>query len=729
MPGTKQNQIASIDEIEAEDAAFNEKQRIAEVVKGIASRLEAQATEIVGKKRDVEDIWYENTRQYFGRYDETTEANLKTSKTSRLFVHMTRPKTDLWVARLFDLLFPTDEKNWGIMPTPVPEIQAAIDTEPKVNAGDDVSEDQAMDMNKAAAGRDHVDTAAKAATAMQREMEDQLVQSKYAAECRDVIENMCRLGTGILKGPIDGGAANKRWALVGSIYQLKSYQDSSPHYVSVDPWNFFPDPNATRMDDAEFTYERHLWTKKKLKGQAARLGFDMAAVNELLKEGPNTPIPDFISNIRAITHQNKSSIENRFVIWEYRGPIETNELRDLLLHSGDEAGLEAMKDDLDELFEIEVVVYVCQGKVLKFGIHPLDRGDTLYSAVSFAKDNTSIWGYGVPALMSDSQKALNAAWRMMMDNGGLSAGPQVLINKKVVEPVDGDWTLRARKVWRIKDDSPNGAEPFAIFNVDSNQAELGNIINLSREFIDDEVSLPAPTQGETAGAQVGNTVGGLAMIMNSSNIIFRRVVRNFDDDLTVPSLHRLYDWNMQFSDKDEIKGDMQVEARGSSVLLTRELQAQNIMALLQTSAADPEFAAWVKKDEALKSFIESLMLSSKKLLRTEEEMKQFLAENQPTEAEGQQVSPEEIKFAIVQFEAESRERVEAMRQETELIKLAEAHEMKLEELQAKLQIQRDKQDSDERKMSAEAGFKMRMAQREAAGTAVEVGGTSFGAAI
>jgi hypothetical protein len=63
------------------------------------------------------------SRQYHGRFDAATEAALKlTPEKSRAIINMTRPKTKAWAARLSDLLFPADDKNWGVSPTPVPEL-------------------------------------------------------------------------------------------------------------------------------------------------------------------------------------------------------------------------------------------------------------------------------------------------------------------------------------------------------------------------------------------------------------------------------------------------------------------------------------------------------------------------------------------------------------------------------------------------------------------------------
>ena len=736
MQDTDQPHDLTVEELEELEQMQKEELRIKQVISGIAHRLEREAEGVVAKKADVEQSWYGDTRQYYGRYDAETEQKLQAGNKSRLFVHLTRPKTDTWIARIFDLMFPTDEKNWGIKPTPVPEMQASLDVEPKLKEGQQPTEAQAAMITKARASREYMEEASTRSESMSREMEDQLVEARYAAECRDAIEFMCKLGTGILKGPINGGRTRRRWVKLTDkttgveYFDLRPVSDARPVFTCTDPWNFFPDPNATRIEDAEFTYERHLWTKKKMRKMAYALDFDTNAVRALLEEGPQGKIPDYISQIRAIARQNEATIENRFVVWEYRGPIEPEELKDLFYGFDQADEWHAIEGEIDPLTDVDVVLYVCQGHVLKFGIHHLDSGEPIYSIVNFAKDISSMWGWGVPALMRDSQAAVNAAWRMMLDNGGLAAGPQVLVNQKAVTPADGVWELTARKVWKIKDDAPNGIQPFQVLTIDSNQSELANIINFGKQFIDEEVSLPGPMQGEQGG-QVANTVHGLAMLMNSSNVIFRRVIKNLDDDLTVPCLRRLYDWNMQFNDKMDIKGDMQVDARGSSVLLVRELQSQNLMVLLQLAAQDPELAGRIKKDEGLKKVVQSMMLSSDDLIRNDEEYKEWQELQAATQQGPEQTgpSPEEIKLQSVQMELDGRKEIALINRETELMKLAEQKGMKIEELRTKLGIAQMAQEGDERKMAAEAGFKMKLAREEAAKRAVEVAGTSFGGAL
>jgi hypothetical protein len=282
-------------------------------------------------------------------------------------------------------------------------------------------------------------------------------------------------------------------------------------------------------------------------------------------------------------------VTDRYVVWEYHGPLECDEVETILTVMQGAGGRQKWRDDYSELDEVRVIVFFCDGKLLK--IEPdwlLDTNETLYSVVSFEKSETSVLGgYGVPAMMRDPARAVAAAWRMLLDNAGLSVGPQVVVDKARIEPENGVWKLEPRKVWKkTGDDLATDAKPFEVFNIPSNTAELVQVIELALKFIDETTSLPLIAQGEQ-GAHITDTAGGMSMLMNSANVIFRNVVKNWDDDMTTPMIRRFYDWNMQFNPKEEIKGDLQVEARGTSALLVRELQSQNLMLITERWSSHP----------------------------------------------------------------------------------------------------------------------------------------------
>ncbi len=277
--------------------------------------------------------------------------------------------------------------------------------------------------------------------------------------------------------------------------------------------------------------------------------------------------------------------------------------------SGTVDGLHVELDDIDELEETRLEIWFCQGKVLKIGLSSLETNDSLYSVYNFEKDDTCIFGRGVPRLARDSQSAVNAAWRMTLNNAGVSAGPQIVVDKETVEPQNGSYSFTPFKVWLKTGTVAPGNKPFEIFDIPNRSGDLMAIIDIAMKFIDDETNMPLIAQGDQS-SEMTQTATGMSMLMNASNVVFRNAVKNWDDDLTTPTIQRAYDWNMQFSPNGDIKGDMNIEARGSSVLLVREMQAQNLMALAMNFADHPIFGGMTKHVELYREIYKVHMLKA-----------------------------------------------------------------------------------------------------------------------
>lgn len=693
-------------------------------LEALVGRLTTLAQEQVSKKNSIEERWLEDLRQYHGRYDAATETTLSEGKKSRLYVNLTRPKTHAWEAKLSDMLFPTDgTKNWGIRPTPVPEVQQAISQdqpdEPNVSTigGQDgqAAPQASPEADLAAAIIDEAKTKAKA---MEIEIEDQLKEAKYDASMRQVLHDACKMGIGISKGPTLVNKTRRRWGQETDddgkvVHILAEVEDPRPDNSRVDPWSAFPDMSALRMSEAGFVFERHLYNAKQVRALAKQPGFDLDELRQLLREGPHEGYPTYVPQLREITGAGQDSLKERFHVWEYHGPIERDDLEAILESSGRGGEFE----EYDPLDEINVIVWFSQGRLLKFGEQPMESGDFLYSVFCFERDDTSMFGFGVPYLMRDSQKAMNGAWRMIMDNGGLSARPQLVVDQSIIDPADGSLTLTAGKVWvKKRATAPGDGPPFELFHVPNNQAELIAIINMARQFADDETSLPVIEQrGDEGQSHVTRTAMGMAMLMNAVNVVFRRVVKNFDDEMTVPNITRMYDWNMQFSRKDTIKGDFEVDARGSSVLLVREIQAQNLMVMASTFTNHPVLGPMTKALPLYRKTVEAFMMSPNDIVLTDEEFKAF----QQKQAESGEQDPEVLKLQmqmeIARLEATTRLNVAEIDRETKLITLAETNNMTVAKLQVLLGIKKIETDSKERIFASEAAVEERMAAAGATG--------------
>ena len=630
---------------------------------GILSRIEALSKSQLYRKVAIEERWYQDLRQYHGHYDAEMERSLNRDGRSRVFVGMTRAKTNAWASRLSDMLFPTDDRNWGIRHMQTNAVQnPATSQYPEKHAPSDQVE------------------------WVQKLMENQLKASRYGIHARDVIDDACKLGTGIIKGPNMGGSP--RLPMEHQAYGKQI--PSQPEFERIDPWSFFPDMSAARPEDWEFTFERHLYNRKALRSLAKKPGFIAAEIGELLKTDPDASLPNYLGNLRAMADNDSSEgfpasrEDRRYMVWEYHGPLDKEETRLLALALGEDDLADITEDD--PLEELPVILWYCQGRILKLALHPMDSGESLYSLFHFERDESSCFGTGVPRLMRDSQAALNAAWRMTLDNAGLAVGPQVVINREQISPADGDWTITPNKVWFRKDDdgSPMGSA-FEIYHVDSRQDYLNGVMETALQFIDQETSLPQLAQGEP-GSLPTNTATGMSLLMESANVIFRRAVRNWDDDMTIPLMRKLYHWNIQFHPDPSFKGNFEVEARGSSVLLMRHMQGTNLMRFIALFGNHPMFLEMIKPYDSLRRIAQTHMLPTEDILYPIEEVKKR-QQLRDTANENSQ-SPEEIAYEKQVAELALKQREMALKEQELGLKLKQQqHKERLEEAKFTLEWQ------------------------------------------
>jgi hypothetical protein len=714
----------------------------------IAGRLSRLATDQVRLKEPVERRWLASVRAFHGKYEASFIKSLEAAAQSTAYIKLTRAKTVALEARLFDLMFPTDDRNWDVEPTPVPKLAgelkeaetratSAANQANQAEAAGDVAGAQQIVMagndqaSRANAAANEIAAAEAACKLMREEIDDQLTESKYPAECRSSLHDMCLLGSGILKGPMVNESTRGRWLPVKGgaehDYQLQQQDDARPMVRRVDPWSFFPDMSARCIEECEFFFERYLWTNSDLRKMVRTQGFDPDAVRELLRgDRSDKPVTDpSINNLislRSITEESTGSITGRLVGWEYHGPLECEEVCAVLRAMGRDKEADEYEQNDDPLVEHRVIVHFCDGVILKIAPEwPLDSGDTLYSMANLEDAEGQLFGYGVPTIMEDSQTAANSAWRAALDNAALSVGPQVLAAKDEIQPADGDWAFKPKKMWwRIKAALAASQKSLEFFDVPNNMEEISMLIELAMKFIDIETGIPMPQQGEET--RKTDTVGGMAILQNAANIIFRRVVKNVDDGLIAPTMRRLYDWNMQFSKRAEIKGDMQVDARGTSVLLVKEVQAQNLMTIVTTLMANPLIQPMLKAYPSISKLFQAMMIKPSEVMISEDEYKKYLDDQAkaPPPKSPQEIAAEaRIESANIMAEVkkssdEVMKEIAQLRERTALIDLAAKSEISLEELRTMLEGKKLDHQHKERMMVGEAAIDRQNAAEERA---------------
>lgn len=684
----------------------------------------------------VERRWLEDYDQYMGRDEATKQvASMMDSaeqgypvsnrgnkpQRSTVFINITRPKTNTAEARVANMLLPTDDRNFGLKPSPRPELVAAAKMYAKQLAqqgmvtdpstGDPMVQPQAAQAPQQApapvaqavqsnfgqaaqpqgvmgtssiiggqqAPQDPkavLDQAKEAALAMQTEIDDQFQECNWNGETRSMIHDSAVLGTGILKGPIVVNKATKTWSKItaGSkmAYVLEIGTEKSPTSYKVSPWSVYPDPSCGNdVHNGSGMFECYDYTSKQVRELAKQPNFLPAQLAKVLAAGPDKGN----TNKNALEQRQGGIKKSNFKVWEYWGEFDPEDLR--------AAGVDV---DDDSVGLVSGCVIFINGIVVKGFLNPLETGDIPYDFYPWEEDEESPWGFGVPYLCRPAQKVLTAAWRQLMDNSGNTVGPQMVIKPRIIQPADGSWVITGNKLWNCMDESANVREAFASIDISNHAVELENIIKLAKQFADEESMVPMLAQGEHDNAP--DTVGGMTILANSINVVLGRKAKSFDDRVITRHVGRYVDWNMAYNDKDEIKGDHHVVARGTSALLVRDIQNQTLIQFgqFQSSGIISPMVNW---EAWIKAVLKAQHVDPGEILKSDAEISAL--QNAPPQSTPEQIRAQ-TQLEIANIRAGAVLKTAGIRQQGEVAyaqtEAQMAHDNNVSDLQ-KLQLQRD----------------------------------------
>lgn len=708
-------------------------------IENFGQELMSLLQEQLQERLPIEQRWVEDMRRYMSKYEASFYKDAAEQERSSVFIGYTRSKTDAWVAQMTDMLFPADDKNYGVHPTPVPELERILD------------QDVELQSDAAQLAKQTMDEAMARARAMESQIDDQLEECDYAGECRWMLHFSGVLGTGIVRAPVMDRRKTSVWNEVEhGVWEAQIKYEDKPSARNVYPWDFVPDMSATCIDDAGFTFEREYLNKRKLMDMLNNPNKIQSGVKKLIKKEAKSThtnsadVIGYVNEIRALSGLQPTYKDNRYEIWTYHGPVPFRVLV--------EAGIIDEEDELADCGEISGVIQMAgDGTIIDVNLNPFDTEDNPYSIYCAEPDVTCIFGYGIPYLIKDTQEVMNSAWRAMLDNGVTTIGDQIVVNKAVLEPADGQWKFSPRKVWNTKGGSTSAAgfeaqKAFGVFSFQSRQAEFQAVISMAKAFMDEESGLPMIAQGEQG--QVTPTLGGMSMLMNAANAVRRRQVKEFDDDVTKPLITRFYVWNMQFNERNEIKGDMNCTARGTSALLVKEMQTAQIIEMFDRFSNHPHLAPAFDWYNGLESLVKSMSLGVQSMLKPKSEYDQAI-ENIRKQQEQQPQDPAVVKaqldmqlnqmkhehqMQIEQFKADTTRQVEQMKangrlaeqdirrqqalfryqseqmklaqqKEIETMKLAQNDKWNTEKLVTELRKLRSQQEHDMQKFLAEYDLK------------------------
>src|SRR5210317_1535995 len=440
-----------------------------------------------------------------------------------------------------------------------------------------------------------------AAKKMEKKIHDQLNESGASKHLRSMAFEMALLGTGVMKGPFAVDKEYPNWNEEGDYDPLIKTVPSTNH-VSV--WNFFPDPESTSMDDAEYVVERHKMSRNQLRALRGRPYFMDDSIQMAIDKGA-----DYVRKhweMKMEDDDSHPSETERWEVLEFWGFVDT----DLL----EENGIKIPRE-LRKLAEVNANIWVCNGEIIRCVLNPFKPTRIPYYAVPYEHNPYSFFGVGIAENMDDTQTLMNGFMRMAIDNAALSGNLIVEVDETNLVPGQ-DLTVYPGKIFRRQ----GGAPGQAIFGTKFPNVSSENMMlfDKARVLSDESSGLPSYSYGQTGVQGTGRTASGISMLMGAASNAIRTVIKNMDDYMLRPIGESLFAFNMQFDFDPEIRGDLEVRARGTESFMKNEVRSQRLISFLQI-ASSPVLAPFAKFPYIMREIAATMDLDVDKVTNNPEE--------------------------------------------------------------------------------------------------------------
>ena len=614
-----------------------------------------------------EERWLQSYRNYRGLYG--PDVQFTETEKSRVFIKVTKTKTLAAYGQIVDVLFANNKFPLSIEPTELPEgVVADVHFDPKepeeLQASTSLTSPYGFrgdgrelppgatlktlqeklgpleqklqgvqDKLKEGPGKSptsiEFSPAMIAAKKMQKKIHDQLEESGANKNLRSSAFEMALFGTGIMKGPF---AKDKEYANWDDDGNYDPMFKTVPQVDHVSVWNFYPDPDANNMDEAQYVIERHKMSRSQMRMLKKRPYFRDQVIDECIELGENYDKKYWEDDLSDYAPEHGI---DRFEVLEYWGMVDTVML--------EEQNVE-IPDELKDFDELQANIWICNNKLIRMVLNPFKPATIPYAAAPYELNPYSFFGVGIAENMDDTQTLMNGFMRMAVDNAVLSGNMLVEVDETNLVPGQ-DLSLYPGKVFRRQ----GGAPGQAIFGTKFPNVSSENMMlfDKARQLADESTGMPSYAHGQTGVSGVGRTASGISMLMNAASGSIKTVIKNVDDYLLRPLGEGFFRFNMQFDFDPEIKGDLEVKARGTESLMANEVRSQRLMQFLQI-ASNPALAPFAKFQYVISEIAKSMDLDPDKVTNNMSEaalqaelMKQFQApiEQQQSQATGTPLDP------------------------------------------------------------------------------------------
>ena len=585
-----------------------------------------------------EQRWLRAYRNYRGLYG--SDVQFTEAEKSRVFIKVTKTKTLAAYGQIVDVLFANNRFPLSVDPTELPEgVAKDVSFDPKepkeLRGSTSLSSSpygfkgDGKELPKGATAKTLQDMlgplqdklkdvenikeevgktpsaitfspALVAAKNMEKKIHDQLEESGASKHLRSTAFEMALFGTGVMKGPFAIDKEYPNWDEEG---EYDPTIKTVPQVSHVSVWNFYPDPDANNMDEAQYVIERHKMSRSQLRALKKRPHFRGEVIEAAIAEGENYTKESWEDDLSDYAPEHGI---DRFEVLEYWGMCDTEMLADQEID---------IPKELEKLDELQVNVWICNGKLIRMVLNPFKPSKIPYMAAPYELNPYSFFGVGIAENMDDTQTLMNGFMRMSVDNAVLSGNLLIEVDETNLVPGQ-DLSVYPGKVFRRQGGSPGQAIFGTKFpNVSGENLQL---FDKARQLADESTGLPSFSHGQTGVSGVGRTASGISMLMNAASGSIKTVIKNVDDYLLKPLGEGLFRFNMQFDFDKNLKGDLEVKARGTESLMANEVRSQRLMQFLQV-ASNPSLAPFAKFQYVIREIAKAMDLDPDKVTNNMDE--------------------------------------------------------------------------------------------------------------
>jgi hypothetical protein len=562
------------------------------------------------RKQEIEKKLLEDARRRDGEYEPDVLEKLEMFGGSKTFDNITDPKCAGIESMLADMLVYTNDRIWGLLPTPIPELDGQVQAQAErevvlaaMEQGIDPASSE-YDEDFAAAAEDlkkqikaAIEKEAKGrAERMERKISDQLAEGKFEEALNDFITDLATHQIAAMMGPCP------QIEMVPAVRGTEvSFEERLVLGVErVSPFHVYPESLSTKPGDGDF------FIRKPITDDAAKALRKIPAVKAArlaaaLKR-PSTGTEDVDLQLETIQqgtsggNSQKPKEDHELVYWWHRATQkEIDEFEGKgteQAESGEEGELSGadVEEDVGEL--IPMMGLMLNGIVIKAVPNWDKTGKPQVFVTSFRKRPGAFWGKGGAALAKGPQEQANTAARALQNNINMSAQARTVSDSTLlVDPRALDRSFPGQNISIHNRNPGDSRKAVEILETPNYTLPLLQARNAIATTLDEKSGVFPQSYGSPAQTGPAKTLGGYQLLRKDQTTTMKRTIANISQEVIGPLVKAFWLWNMLFDDDMSIKGDFHVVARGpvQSFLATEE--AETILAAMELFTTNPQVQA------------------------------------------------------------------------------------------------------------------------------------------